>query len=84
MSHRLTEQALRALVTEIAKRDVSTVGLDDDLMQALDVDSLTALRVLAAVEKRFGVRVPDTDLATLRTMRQLLTLSETEPKESQP
>lgn len=84
MSSTLTEPALRTLVSEIAQRDVSTADVDADLMEALDVDSLTALRVLAAVEKRFGVRIPDEQLSKTRTIRQLLALSQDQPRESQP
>ena len=65
------EKALRALVSELSKQDASAVGLDDDLTEALDMDSLTALRMLAAAEKRFDVRFPDDQLEKLRTIRRL-------------
>jgi acyl carrier protein len=51
--------------------DLNSIGLDDDLVRVLGLDSLAALRLLATVEKRFGVRFPDERLAEFRTLRQL-------------
>lgn len=51
--------------------DASAVGLDDDLTEVLDIDSLAELRMLAAAEKRFDVRFADDQLAMLRTLRRL-------------
>lgn len=65
------EKELRALVSELSKKDASAVGLDDDLVEVLDIDSLTALRILAGVEKRFNARFPDDQLTDLRTLRRL-------------
>ena len=62
---------LRALVADVTKRDARELGDDDDLVQALGLDSLEALRVLAHVEKRFGVRFDDAEIHAVRTLRQL-------------
>jgi acyl carrier protein len=72
MSHREPEQALRALLTEISGKDLGGTGLDEDLVRELGLDSLAALRMLAAVEKRFEVRFPDDRLTEFRTLRRLL------------
>jgi len=72
MTSDAAEEKLRALLSEISKRDVSALGLDDDLVESLGLDSLAALRVLAAVEKQFDVTFPDDQLAKLRTLRLLL------------
>jgi acyl carrier protein len=34
----------------------------------LGVDSLQGLQILAAVEKRFGIRLPDEELIRMRTI----------------
>ena len=66
------EAELREILARQSRLDVDGVGLDDDLIRELGLDSLTALRVLAAVEKRFEVRFPDERLGELRTLRQVL------------
>jgi acyl carrier protein len=66
------EQRLRTILSEVSRSDLSRTGLDADLVRELGLDSLAALRLLAAVEKRFGVRFPDDRLAEFRTLRQLV------------
>ena len=66
------EAELREILARQCRLDVDDVGLDDDLVRELGLDSLTALCMLAATEKRFGVRFPDERLAELRTLRQVL------------
>jgi acyl carrier protein len=71
MSDRDVEQRLRAMLGEVSRQDLSRLGQDDDLVLELGLDSLAALRLLAAVEKRFDVRFPDEQLGDFRTLRRL-------------
>ena len=66
------EQELRDLIGKTTKRDASEIDGDADLVRELDLDSLGGLRVLAAVEKRFDLRIPDAELSRIRTIEQLL------------
>jgi acyl carrier protein len=84
MNDREAETALRALLGEISRKDLSGTGLDDDLVRELGLDSLAALRLLAAVEKRFGVRFPDERLAEFRTLRRLLEVIAPAAREGRP
>jgi acyl carrier protein len=84
MNDRDPEQALRALLTEVSHKDLSATGLDDDLVRELGLDSLAALRLLAAVEKRFGVRFPDDRLSEFRTLRRVLEVVAPAAKEERP
>ena len=65
------EAELREILAAQAGLDAD-VGLDDDLVRELALDSLAALRILAAVEKRFDIRFPDDRLGELRTLRHIL------------
>jgi acyl carrier protein len=78
------EQRLRNVLAEVSHKDLLRPGLDDDLVRELGLDSLAALRLLAAVEKRFGVRFPDERLAEFRTLRQLLDFIAQHGQESKP
>ena len=76
MSERSREEDLRTLLAEVSGQDARRIGSDDDLVNELGLDSLAGLRLLAAVEKRFGIRFPDDHLAEIRTLKQLLDLIE--------
>lgn len=66
------EAELREVLAAQSGLDAGGVGLDDDLVRELTLDSLAALRVLAAVEKRFDIRFPDENLGEIRTLRDIL------------
>ncbi len=66
-----TEAKVRAILAEIMRSDVSWLGLDDDLVEQLGLDSLQGLQMLDRMEKRFDVRFADDRLAELRTIRRL-------------
>ena len=72
MNRRKAEDGLRALLGDLSGKDTSRLRLDDDLVRELGLDSLAGLRLLAGVEKRFGVCFPDERLGEFRTLSQLL------------
>ena len=81
MSTRNAEDELRATLARVGKVDSRQVGLDDDLPRVLGLDSLACLRLLAAVEKQFQVRFPDEQLASFRTLRQILEVIDSNSEE---
>ena len=70
------EHDIRALVAEVTRQDTTMLGRDDDLVEALGVDSLQGLQILARVEKHFDVRLPDDELIGLRTVGRIAALVE--------
>jgi acyl carrier protein len=65
------ETAVREIIGRVSRVDVSSLGRDDDLVEQLGVDSLEGLQILAGVEKRFDVRLPDEELITMRTIGRI-------------
>jgi acyl carrier protein len=77
MSHIITAGTdvaarVRAIIEEVSRRDAGTIADDDDLVEALGVDSLQGLQILAGVEKRFEIRIPDGELIQLRSIRRIV------------
>jgi acyl carrier protein len=81
MNERELEEELRALLNKTSQEEVATLGLDDDLVERLGLDSLAGLRLLAAVEKHFAVRFPDQRLGEFRTMRLIMEVITSRPEE---
>jgi acyl carrier protein len=65
------EARVRAVMLEVTRRDTRAVSADDDLVEAFGIDSLEGLQILAGIEKRFGIRLPDDELIHLRTIRRI-------------
>lgn len=58
----LDKEELRAVVADVLDVDVERVADDTSFTDDLEVDSLMALEVVVVLEKRFGVRLPESDL----------------------
>ncbi len=69
---RRNESVVRALLAELSQHDPNEIGLDDDAEEVLALDSLSRLALVARIEDRFDIRIPDEMLSKLRTLRQLL------------
>lgn len=67
-----TERHVRDLIGAVTRRDVSALGLDDDLVASIGIDSMEGLQILAGVEKHFSVRLRDDELIEMRTIRRIV------------
>lgn len=72
-------QALKQLILEAADKTEPAGGLGDDEIlfgpdSRLQLDSLDALQVSMAIQKRYGVRMPDSK-ETRRALASLVTLA---------
>lgn len=70
-----SEARLRAIIARVADAAPNAFGPDDDLRATLGLDSLSALRIAAAVEREFAVTIPDEKLHEVTTLRDLLQAS---------
>jgi acyl carrier protein len=67
-----TERDVIRIVSVITRTPADVIGVDTDLRLDLNVDSLQGLQIVAAVEKRFGVEVPDDDLDVYTSVRAIV------------
>lgn len=67
-----TEQDVAAIVSAITKTPVERVRPDTDLRVELNVDSLQGLQIVAAIEKHFGVTVPDEEIDLYTDVRTIV------------
>jgi acyl carrier protein len=62
------QESIRTLITEIAEdMDVDTAKITDaaHFITDLGLDSMALLEVLATMEKKFGVSIPESEFANL-------------------
>ena len=59
---------LAAIVEDIAGVPADDVQPDKSFVDDLDVDSLSMVEIALAAEERFGVKIPDDELANLKTV----------------
>lgn len=73
----MNEQDARRIAAEVLagiapEADLSAVGDDIDLREALDLDSMDFLNFVIGLGQRSGVKIPEADTPRLRTMRGLV------------
>ncbi|OAA24713.1 acyl carrier protein [Frankia sp. EI5c] len=59
---------LAAILEEVAGVEPADVTADKTFIDDLDVDSLSMVEVVVAAEEKFGVKIPDEDVKTLKTV----------------
>ena len=70
------EQEVREIIAEIIEKDPQEVTLDAKLVEDLGADSMMALEILASLEKKYRVVVPEEELPKLTSLRKIMALVE--------
>lgn len=70
------EKEIRAIIAEIIEKDPQEVTMDAHLVNDLGADSMMALEILASLEKKYRVVVPEDELPKLTSLRTIMELVE--------
>ncbi|MCI2421460.1 MULTISPECIES: acyl carrier protein [Saccharopolyspora] len=68
MSNEEITTGLAAIVEEVAGVDAADVTIDKSFVDDLDIDSLSMVEIAVQAEDKFGVKIPDDELANLKTV----------------
>ena len=69
------EKEIVAIVSEVSGVDEEEISLDANLAKDLDIDSIKAIEIIVAIEKKYKVSVRDEDIPSINTVRQIVELS---------
>jgi acyl carrier protein len=61
-------QGLASIVEEVAGVDADDVTVEKSFVDDLDIDSLSMVEIAVQAEDKFGVKIPDDELANLKTV----------------
>ncbi|TSE00120.1 acyl carrier protein [Skermania sp. ID1734] len=59
---------LAEIIEEVTGIEPSEVTIEKSFVDDLDIDSLSMVEIAVQTEDKFGVKIPDEDLASLRTV----------------
>lgn len=68
MANEDIEKELADIVEEIAGVAAADVTPDKSFVDDLDIDSLSMVEIAVQAEDKFGVKIPDDELANLKTV----------------
>lgn len=66
----LDMEDLRETVAEVLDVEEDDLTNDADFISDLEVDSLMALEVMVALERKYGVKLDETELKSITTLRR--------------
>ena len=69
------EKDLRDLVAEIVEVEPSEVTPEADFVEDLGMDSMQALEIMAAIEKKYSVQVPEEHLGKIMNLTSLIDIA---------
>ena len=73
MANEEIEKELAAIVEEIAGVAAADVTPEKSFVDDLDIDSLSMVEIAVQAEDKFGVKIPDDELANLKTVGDAVT-----------
>ena len=65
MSHATLKEDLRALIAEISEKDTIP---DDTHFKDLGIDSMMGVEIVAAVERKYQIKIEDSELTDFKTL----------------
>jgi len=68
------EKEIISILSEVSGVDESDIKAETDLAKDLDIDSIKAIEITVAIEKKFKISVRDEDVPKIMTLRQAVEL----------
>jgi acyl carrier protein len=68
------EQEVIAIISDISGYDPEEITPDKNFYNDLEVDSIKAIEITVAIEKKFKISVRDEDVPNITTVRQAVEL----------
>ena len=69
------EQDVKALIADIIEMDPGQIDPNAHLVEDLGMDSMMALEILAAIEKRYKIQIPEDELPKITTVNKAIELA---------
>ena len=66
------EQDIKALIADIIEMDPGQIDPDAHLVEDLGMDSMMALEILSAMEKKYKIKIPEDDLPKITTVNRAI------------
>jgi len=75
IDNKILENELRAIIAEIVEIEPEKVTLNANFVEDLGMDSMMALEILASVEKKYKLRIPEENLTKLTSLGKTVELT---------
>ena len=70
------EEEVKKIIADITEVSEEKLTPDADFFKDLGIDSLKAIEIVAAFEKKYRIIIPENDIPNIRNLRQVLKYTE--------
>lgn len=75
MAQTAIEQEITELVADIVEMDPKSIDPNAHLVEDLGMDSMMALEILAAIERRYKIKIPEEELPSIVSINKAIALA---------
>jgi acyl carrier protein len=68
------EKEIVSIISDVSGFDVEEIKPETNLMKDLEIDSIKAIEITVAIEKKFKISVRDEDVPNITTLRNAVEL----------
>lgn len=72
IDNKTLEKELKALIAEIVEIEEDRITPDANFVEDLGMDSMMALEILAALEKKYKLKIPEENLTKMTNLKQVI------------
>ena len=66
------DEEIRAIIAEVLEKDPSSITPDARFFEDLGVDSMMALEIMAAIEKKYKITIPEEKLPLMSNLKETI------------
>ena len=70
------EKEIISIVADVSEVDEGEIKLDSDLVKDLGINSIKAIEIVVALEKKYKISIRDEDVPKITTPKQIISLTE--------
>jgi acyl carrier protein len=71
------EQAIMSIISDVSGYELEEIKPDTNLANELEIDSIKAIEITVAIEKKFKISIRDEDVPNIITVKQAVDLVNT-------
>jgi len=81
MADNNVEQEIISIIADVSGFEPEEIRPDTNLQKDLEIDSIKAIEIVVAVEKKYGVSIRDEDIPKVTMVKHIIDLAKTLTKE---
>jgi len=75
IDEKVIENEIRTIIADVTEIEPEKITMGANFVEELGMDSMMALEILAALEKKYKIRIPEEKLMKLNNLKETISLT---------